>query len=164
MNFWGWTWFPVNFCWPTVLLPGALFIDGILLASRSYLVTAVIGCLGFALMMYPSNWPILAQFHMPVEKNGLVMTLADLMGFETVRTGTPEYIRLIEKGTLRSFGQDVVPVSVLFRRLHLNGDVLHLALHRPVVLEDKLYRPNLKEQCAAGFPCLRDVNTGGNEA
>ncbi len=114
VNFWGWTWFPVNFCWPTVLLPGALFIDGILLASRSYLVTAVVGALGFALLMYPSNWPILAQFHMPVEKNGLVMTLADLMGFETVRTGTPEYIRLIEKGTLRSFGQDVVPVSAFF--------------------------------------------------
>ena len=51
------------------------------------IVTAVVGCLGYGLMMYPANWPILAQFHMPVEKNGLVMTLADLMGFETVRTG-----------------------------------------------------------------------------
>ena len=114
VNFWGWTWFPVNFCWPTEFIPGALFIDCVLLMSRSYIVTAVVGCLGYGLMMYPANWPILAQFHMPVEKNGLVMTLADLMGFETVRTGTPEYIRLIEKGTLRSFGQDVVPVSSFF--------------------------------------------------
>lgn len=114
VNFWGWTWFPINFVWPTVLLPGALFIDGILLVSRSYLVTMVIGSLGFALLMYPSNWPILAQFHVPIERNGLVMTIADVMGFETVRTGTPEYIRLVEKGTLRSFGQDVVPVSAFF--------------------------------------------------
>lgn len=114
VNFWGWTWFPITFVWPTVLLPAAIFIDAILLISRSYLVTAIIGALGFALLMYPSNWPILAQFHVPVEREGLVMTLADVMGFEYVRTGTPEYIRLVEKGTLRSFGQDVVPVSAFF--------------------------------------------------
>jgi methane/ammonia monooxygenase subunit A len=113
-NFWLWTYFPINMVWPTVLIPGALFLDIVLQVSRSYLVTAILGAMGWALIMYPANWPILAQFHVAVEKHGLVMTLADLIGFEYLRTGTPEYIRMVEKGTLRSFGQDVVPVSAFF--------------------------------------------------
>ena len=40
--------------------------------------------------------------------------IADVQGFEYIRTGTPEYIRIIEKGTLRTFGQDVTPVSAFF--------------------------------------------------
>jgi len=40
-----------------------------------------------------------------------MMTLADLQGYHYVRTGTPEYIRMVEKGTLRTFGKDVAPVS-----------------------------------------------------
>jgi len=42
------------------------------------------------------------------------MTLADLQGYHYVRTGTPEYIRMVEKGTLRTFGKDVAPVSAFF--------------------------------------------------
>jgi methane/ammonia monooxygenase subunit A len=70
--------------------------------------------MGWALLLYPSNWPVLAQFHVPLEKDGLIMTLADLIGFEYVRTGTPEYIRMVERGTMRTFGKDVVPVSAFF--------------------------------------------------
>ena len=36
----------------------------------------------------------------------MLLTLADLIGFNYVRTGTPEYIRMIERGTLRTFGKD----------------------------------------------------------
>jgi methane/ammonia monooxygenase subunit A len=50
----------------------------------------------------------------PVEYNGMMMTLADLQGYHYVRTGTPEYIRMVEKGTLRTFGKDVAPVSAFF--------------------------------------------------
>lgn len=113
-NFWGWTYFPINFVWPAILVPGALLLDCALLLSKSYLVTAVVGALPFALIFYPSNWPILAQFHQPVEYQGTMMTIADIIGYQYVRTGTPEYIRLVEKGTLRTFGKDVVPVSAFF--------------------------------------------------
>ena len=113
-NFWGWTYFPINLVQPTVLIPGALFLDIILLLTRNYLVTAIVGAMGWALLMYPSNWPIIAQFHVPLEKNGLMMTTADLIGFEYPRTGTPEYIRMVERGTMRTFGKDVVPVSSFF--------------------------------------------------
>ncbi|MDE0513696.1 MAG: hypothetical protein OXI88_18165 [Gammaproteobacteria bacterium] len=42
------------------------------------------------------------------------MVVHPVQGFEYIRTGTPEYIRIIEKGTLRTFGQDVTPVSAFF--------------------------------------------------
>jgi methane/ammonia monooxygenase subunit A len=49
-----------------------------------------------------------------VEYNGMLMSLADISGYNYVRTGTPEYIRMVEKGTLRTFGKDVAPVSAFF--------------------------------------------------
>jgi methane/ammonia monooxygenase subunit A len=33
---------------------------------------------------------------------------------EYVRSATPEYIRIVERGTLRTFGRDVTPVSSFF--------------------------------------------------
>lgn len=113
-NFHLFTYFPVAFVFPTVLLPLALILDASLQVFRSYAVTAIVGGMFFGLLMYPANWPLIAQMHVPVEYNGNVMSLADVMGFHYVRTGNPEYIRMVEKGTLRSFGKDVVPVSAFF--------------------------------------------------
>jgi methane/ammonia monooxygenase subunit A len=113
-NFWGWTYFPMNIVIPSALVPMAIWLDGVLLLSRSYLATAVVGGLGWGLLFYPSNWCWLAPLHQPVEYHGMIMTLADLGGYNYVRTGTPEYIRMIEKGSMRTFGKDVVPVSSFF--------------------------------------------------
>lgn len=113
-NFYGFTYFPINFVWPAVLVPMALFLDAVLVLTKSYGLTAIVGGLFYGLLLYPANWPLLAQFHVPVEYNGLVMSIADIMGYHYVRTGTPEYIRMVEKGTLRTFGKDVVPVSAFF--------------------------------------------------
>jgi methane/ammonia monooxygenase subunit A len=70
--------------------------------------------LAYGLLFYPGNWPIIAPLHVSVEYNGMMMTLADLQGYHYVRTGTLEYIRMVEKGTLRTFGKDVAPVSAFF--------------------------------------------------
>ncbi|MGR8934090.1 MAG: bacterial ammonia monooxygenase, subunit AmoA [Gammaproteobacteria bacterium] len=113
-NFWGWTYFPVNFVFPSQLIPSAIILDVVLLLSNSYTLTAVVGAMGWGLIFYPSNWPVIAPLHVPVEYNGMMMTLADLQGYHYVRTGTPEYIRMVEKGTLRTFGKDVAPVSAFF--------------------------------------------------
>ncbi|MGH8583261.1 MAG: bacterial ammonia monooxygenase, subunit AmoA [Gammaproteobacteria bacterium] len=113
-NFWGWTYFPINFVWPATVVPSAVFLDVMLLWSKSYIVTAVLGGICFSLLFYPSNWSMLAKYHQPVEYQGMMMTVADIMGYHYVRTGTPEYIRFVEKGTLRTFGKDVVPVSAFF--------------------------------------------------
>jgi methane monooxygenase/ammonia monooxygenase, subunit A len=113
-NFWGWTYFPMNFVWPTSLLAGAILLDIILLLSRSYTITAVVGGLTWGLVLYPQNWAFLAEFHQPVEYMGMLMSTGDIQGYQYVRTGTPEYIRMVEKGTLRTFGKDVAPVSAFF--------------------------------------------------
>jgi methane/ammonia monooxygenase subunit A len=113
-NFHMWSYYPLNFVWPATFLPMALVLDTVLVISRSYLMTAIFGGLLFSLVFYPSNWALLAPYHVPVEKDGVLMTLADLQGYTYVRTGTPEYIRKIEEGTLRTFGEDVTPVSAFF--------------------------------------------------
>ncbi len=95
LNFWGWTYFPVNFVFPSNLMPGAIVLDVILMLSNSMVLTAVIGGLAWGLLFYPGNWPIIAPLHVPVEYNGMMMTLADLQGYHYVRTGTPEYIRMV---------------------------------------------------------------------
>lgn len=113
-NFWGWTYFPVNFVFPSQLIPSAIILDVVLLLSNSFTFTAIAGAMGWGLIFYPSNWPVVGPLHVPVEYNGMMMTLADLQGYHYVRTGTPEYIRMVEKGTLRTFGKDVAPVSAFF--------------------------------------------------
>jgi methane/ammonia monooxygenase subunit A len=114
VNFWGWTFYPINLVWPTSLIPQALFLDIVLLLSRSFIVTAIVGSMGFSLLLYPNNWVILAQFHQPTEQYGTLMSLADVIGFHNVRTSMPEYIRIIERGTMRTFGKDVVGVAAFF--------------------------------------------------
>ncbi|WP_084143866.1 bacterial ammonia monooxygenase, subunit AmoA [Methylocapsa acidiphila] len=113
-NFWGWTYFPISLVWPTSLVPAALFLDIVLLLSRSFIVTAIVGAMGWGLLLYPSNWPILAPYHQATEQYGLLMSLADLIGFEYVRTSMPEYLRIVERGTMRTFGKDVVAVAAFF--------------------------------------------------
>jgi methane/ammonia monooxygenase subunit A len=65
--------------------------------------------MAWGLLYYPGTWPVIAPLHVPVEYKGMMMTLADLQGYHYERTGTPDYIRMVEKGTLRTFGKDVAP-------------------------------------------------------
>jgi methane/ammonia monooxygenase subunit A len=114
VNFWGWTYFPISLVFPSALIVPAIWLDVILLLSGSYVITAIVGALGWGLLFYPNNWPAIAAFHQATEQHGQLMTLADLIGFHFVRTSMPEYIRMVERGTLRTFGKDVVPVAAFF--------------------------------------------------
>jgi methane/ammonia monooxygenase subunit A len=78
MNFWGWTYFPVNFVFPFNLIPGAIVLDVILMLGNSMTLTAVVGGLAYGLLFYPGNWLIIAPLHVLVEYNGMMMTLVDL--------------------------------------------------------------------------------------
>jgi len=113
-GFHAWSHYPINLVTPATFLSGAVAIDAIFLLTRSMLLTAILGAPVYALLFFPTNWAWLAAFHVPVELHDQVMTVADLIGFEYVRTGTPEYIRMIERGTLRTFGQHSVAVSSFF--------------------------------------------------
>jgi methane/ammonia monooxygenase subunit A len=49
-----------------------------------------------------------------VEYNGFLVTVADLMGYQYIRTAMPEYVRIIEESTLRTFGEAVTPLTAFF--------------------------------------------------
>lgn len=115
VNFYGWAWYPVNFVFPSLMFPSAIILDITLMLTRSYMFTALFGGMAWGLMFYPSNWTLIAPFHLPVQHvTGSLMSVADVQGYEYVRSATPEYIRIIERGTLRTFGRDVTPVSSFF--------------------------------------------------
>lgn len=109
-----WSNYAVNFVMPATLLPSALILDTVLLLTRNFVATGVVGAMMFALLFYPANWFIFAHTHQPLVADGVLLTLADYMGFTYVRTGTPEYIRIIEVGSLRTFGGHTVWISAFF--------------------------------------------------
>lgn len=106
-----WNYFPINMVLPATMLPSALVLDVILMLSGSFTFTAIFGAAAFALLFYPSNWPIFAMFHVPVEYGSSQLTVADLFGFQYIRAGMPEYLRIIERGTLRTYGQYAAPLA-----------------------------------------------------
>jgi len=79
--------------------------------TNSLTITSIFGGAAFALLFYPTNWPIFGMFHQPIEYANSQLTIADLFGFQYIRTGMPEYLRIIERGTLRTYGQYATPLS-----------------------------------------------------
>lgn len=59
----------------------------------------------------------MAAYKVPVEFNGMLMSVADMMGYQYIRTTTPEYLRIIEESTLRTFGGSVTPLTAAFSAL-----------------------------------------------
>lgn len=109
-----WGYFPFTMGVPSTILAGAMACDAILLIVRSSLLTSTFGGFVFALLFFPSNWPSLAAYFLPVEHQGMVASVADMIGYVYPRSGTPEYIRLIERGTLRTYEGSTVWVSTFF--------------------------------------------------
>ena len=106
--------YPMSFVWPSVFIPLAIIVDCTLLITRSVFLTGLIGAFLWGLLVYPANWPLLAAFHEPIMFNGEMLTTADLLGFEYIRTGLPEYIRQVERSLLRTFGDAVTPLTAVF--------------------------------------------------
>nr|ABU88152.1 methane monooxygenase subunit beta [Methylacidiphilum fumariolicum SolV] len=113
-NFWGWGTYPLNFVFPETLIPQAVVLDGVLMISNNFVVTALVGGELWGWLFYPTNWPMIAPYHVPVEYYGQLMSMADLIQYEYIRTSTPEYIRMVETGTMRSFAGGVLGVSAFF--------------------------------------------------
>ena len=113
-NFGGWDYFPINYVWPATLVPGALLLDLVMMRTNSYLITSMLGGFLFGLVFYWGCWPALAPFLQPVLYHGHVLSLSDLQGFQYLRTGDHEYMRLIETGNLRAFLQESLYVAMFF--------------------------------------------------
>jgi methane/ammonia monooxygenase subunit A len=110
-----WSYFPFSEIWPATMIPGAIVLDCALLLTGNFFLTAVIGGMGFALMFFPSNWPMLAAYHLPLEvMKGTLVSVGDYIGYAYTRTATPEYLRAIERGTLRTFGGHSAAVASFF--------------------------------------------------
>lgn len=114
MNFESFAGFPLNMVAPSTFIALGLILDCTLLLTRSFVFTGFFGAFFFALLIYPLNWTMMAPFHVPVEYNGTMVTVADLMGYEYIRTAMPEYVRIIEQSTLRTFGEAVTPLTAVF--------------------------------------------------
>lgn len=99
-----WSEFPIALVWPAMMIPGAIVLDAVLLLTGNFLLTAIGGAIMFAVLFYPSNWPMLVAYHLPMETMHSLVSVADYVGYAFTRTATPEYLRFIERGTLRTFG------------------------------------------------------------
>ena len=106
--------FPLSFIWPSIFIPLAIIIDCSLVITRSVFLTGLGGAFLWGLLIYPANWAILAPFHEPLVFNGQMLTTADLLGYEYIRTGLPEYVRVVERSVLRTFGDAVTPLTAVF--------------------------------------------------
>ncbi len=109
-----WSGFPATLTWPAMLIASGLVLDCVLLLTRNWVATAILGATTFALLFYPQNIVILAPYHVPVEHMGELMSVADMIGYAFVRTATPEYLRMIERGTLRTFGGESALIASFF--------------------------------------------------
>ncbi len=106
--------FPMSMVWQSTFIPLAILLDATIVITGSVFITGFVGAFLWGVLMYPVNWVMLAGFHEPILYNGELVTAADLMGFEYIRTGLPEYVRMIERSTLRSFADTVVPLTAVF--------------------------------------------------
>jgi methane/ammonia monooxygenase subunit A len=106
--------YPLNFVWPATIVPAAIFTDWILLKTRSFVLTSLFGGLAFTFGFWVANYITLAPFLQPVDLMGSTATLADVQGVAYLRSATPEYLRMIEHGTLRSFLEETTLVALFF--------------------------------------------------
>ncbi|MGB7397899.1 MAG: methane monooxygenase/ammonia monooxygenase subunit A, partial [Candidatus Macondimonas sp.] len=80
VNFYVFTAFPMNWVMPEVWIGAAVVLDAVLLITRSFALTGLVGGMLFGLLFSAMNWPVVAPMHMPVQLGDTVMTLADYMG------------------------------------------------------------------------------------
>jgi methane/ammonia monooxygenase subunit A len=117
---WGfeaWAAYPANFVWPSILIPGALILDTVLLLTKNWVLTAIFGASAYGLVFAAANLPVIMPFHLAVDYYGNLLSLADVQALHYIRTSTPEYLRLVERGTLRTFGGEVavkIPFFAMF--------------------------------------------------
>ncbi|MGH8931151.1 MAG: methane monooxygenase/ammonia monooxygenase subunit A [Egibacteraceae bacterium] len=108
------TYYPMNYVWPATVILAAIWLDWILLKTKSFVLTSVIGSMGWAILFWMTNFIVLAPFLQPVQYAGFTLTVADVQGMNYLRTQTPEYLRLVQQGSLRTFLGETLYVSLVF--------------------------------------------------
>jgi methane monooxygenase/ammonia monooxygenase subunit A/methane monooxygenase/ammonia monooxygenase subunit B len=111
LSFHGLSYFPLPFVAPATFIPLSLLLDVTLVLTRSFVVTSIFGGLAWGLLFQPANTPLFAAAWQPVTYHGDVFTLADVWGFEYIRSQTPAYMRIVESGHLRAFLEQISVVT-----------------------------------------------------
>jgi methane/ammonia monooxygenase subunit A len=106
--------YPLNFVWPISTVCAAIILDWLLMKTRSFILTSLIGGPIWALLVWAFNYIPLAPFLQPAHFMNHVLTVADVQGIVYIRSQTPEYLRHIERGALRSFLGETQYVSLVF--------------------------------------------------
>lgn len=105
---------PINFVWSATWIPAGILMDFVLMQSRSFILTSLIGGAVWTMGMWVANYIMLAPFLQPTVFMGHTLTVADVQGIAYIRAQTPEYLRVIERGSLRTFLQEAQYVSLAF--------------------------------------------------
>jgi len=108
------TGYPLNFVYPMSCVGAAIILDWLLMKTKSFVLTSLIGGPIWAVLVWAFNYVPLAAYLQPVEFMGTLLTVADVQGIAYLRSQTPEYLRLIERGALRSFLGETQYVSLVF--------------------------------------------------
>jgi methane/ammonia monooxygenase subunit A len=108
------THYPMSFVWPATIIPAAILTDYVMLKTKSFVLTSVIGAFVFTIAFWAANYVTLAPYLQPVLWNGHVLSVADVQGIEYLRSATPEYLRIIEHGSLRTFLGETTLVAIVF--------------------------------------------------
>ena len=111
LSFHGLGYFPFPFVAPATLVPLGILLDVTLVLTRSFPLTSIFGGLAWGLLFQPVNTPLFAAAWQPVPYHGDLFTLADIWGFEYIRSQTPAYMRIVESGHLRAFLEQISVVT-----------------------------------------------------
>jgi methane/ammonia monooxygenase subunit A len=106
--------YPMNFVWPISTVCAGIILDWTLMKTKSFILTSLIGAHLWALLVWAYNYVPLAPSLQPAHFMDHVLTVADVQGIVYIRSQTPEYLRLIERGALRSFLGETQYVSLVF--------------------------------------------------
>ena len=106
--------YPINFVWPATWILAGVLLDFLLMQTRSFILTSTIGAGVWAIAFWMSNYTMQAPFLQAAKFMGHVLSVADVQGISYIRAQTPEYLRVIERGSLRTFLQEAQYVSLAF--------------------------------------------------
>src|SRR5208283_2848205 len=106
--------YPLCFVWPISTVPAAIILDWLLMKTRSFVLTSLIGGPIWAILVWGFNYIPLAPYLQPAVFMHHVLTVSDVQGIAYIRSQTPEYMRHIERGALRSFLGETQYVSLVF--------------------------------------------------
>lgn len=106
--------YPLNFVWPMTMVAAAVVADWVLLKTKSFILTSVLGGFAFTIVWWMSNYVMIAPYLQPALWMDRIVTVADVQGIEYVRSQTPEYLRIVEHGSLRTFLGETTYVALAF--------------------------------------------------